>query len=856
MSEPLTAAGAGSAHAQLLADYRPKPGHYDELLDDSGHLRPHWQSYIEGLSAVNVGEREQARRTAERTLQENGLSYVAGDADSGADRPWKMDLVPVLIAREEWRQVESALIQRADLLNAIVADLYGPRRLIAEGHLPAALVNANPYFCRPCYGVTPPGRRWLHMLAFDLVRGPDGRWLVTGDRSEAPSGSGYALENRIVVSRALPELFEHGNVERLASFFRAFSENFLSFSRHDEPLVAVLSAGQQRESYFEHAYLAQYLGYSVVEGADLTVRGDRLYLKSVEGLKPVDLMVRQVPSIGMDPLELSSFGAGVPGLMRAVRGGHLVLANAVGSGLVQSDALLGYLPRLAQVLLGEDLAMDSVPTWWCGTDAGRRRVLGDLDKLAVRDLTRSKAILVGDTDSYLLTEAGSAERSALEQEISLRSHDFVGRALTAASTTPQWTESGGIVPVPLTLRVYLAATAEGYRAMPGGLARIRPKGPVSLPTSHESDISKDVWVLSDRPVETMSLLPSARQVVALRRSGRELPSRTADNLYWFGRYLERLEGAVRLLRSFVLRIAGAQRAGSDLITPGRVMDLLEALQHVSPGSAARFHREGAPAFHADPARFFADPDCADDLVSLLLALRRISTALRERFSRDTWDNLQQLLDSPLAQVKLPGYGQAWVQRLLEQLVDSLSALNGMMMENMTRDFGWHFLDIGRRLERGWQTTRALRAVVCQGEAERDGGLELLLELADSLMTYSWRYKSEPQLAPLLDLVLVEESNPRSVLFQVQRVAEHLASLPKAARATERLSVGERQSIGLNASLRLADVYRLADSPTEGLDALLDDVEADLEAISDAVTEHFFSHALETRVSGAGPLSDA
>lgn len=853
MSEPLTAAESAPTRAQLLAGYRPQPGHYDELLDDKRDLRPHWQRYIDGLAAVDADAREQALRTAERTLQENGLSYVASDAGEVADRPWTMDLVPFLIAPQEWRALEAALIQRADLLNAIVADLYGPRRLIAEGHLPAALVNANPYFCRPCYGVTPPGRCWLHLLAFDLVRGPDGRWLVTGDRSEAPSGSGYALENRIVASRALPQLFEAGNVERLAGFFRAFSENFLSFSRHDEPLVVVLSGGQHRQSYFEHAYLAQYLGYNVVEGADLTVRGDRLYLKSVEGLKPVDLMVRQVPSNGMDPLELSSFGAGVPGLMRAVRGGHVVLANAVGSGLVQSDALLGYLPRLAQVLLGEDLAMDSVPTWWCGTEAGRQRVLTSLDSLAVRDLTKSKAILAGDNDSYLMTEPGSAERSALEQEIALRCHDFVGRALTAASTTPQWTKSGGIIPVPVTLRVYLAATAEGYRAMPGGLARVRPEGPVSLPTSYESDITKDTWVLSDRPVETLSLLPNVRQVVALRRSGRELPSRTADNLYWFGRYLERLESAVRLLRSFVLRIGGAQRAGSDLVTPGRVMDLLEALQHVSPESAARFHSAGVPAFHADPARFFADPDCPDDLVSLLGALERLSDTLRERFSRDTWDTLQQLLASPLAQVKLPGYGQAWVQRLLEGLVDHLSALNGMMMENMTRDYGWHFLDSGRRLERGWQTTRAMRAVVSRGEAEREGGLELLLELADSLMTYSWRYKSEAQLAPLLDLVLVEESNPRSVLFQVQRVSEHLASLPKASRATERLSVGERQLIGLNSSLRLADVYRLAESPSGALDALLGAVETDLEAISDAVTEHFFSHALETRVSGAGPL---
>ncbi len=853
MSEPLIAMGDDAERTRLLAGYRPRPGHYDELVDARGQIRPHWRAYIDRLAASDRTEREQAYRSAERTLTENGLSYVAQDVAEETLRPWQLDLLPVLIAAEEWRALETALIQRAQLLNAVTEDLYGPQRLIAEGHLPAALVHSNPYFCRPCYGIAAPGGTWLHLLAFDLVRGHDGHWLVVGDRSEAPSGSGYALENRIAVSRALPKLFADMNVERLAGFFRGFSENFLSLSRHEEPLVVVLSTATQRESYFEHAYLAQYLGYNVVEGSDLTIRGDRLYLKSVEGLKPVDLMVRQAESSAMDPLELSTFGFGVPGLLRAVRGGHVALANAIGSGLVQSEALLSYMPKLAEVLLGESLALESVPTWWCGSEAGRRSVLENLDGLAVRDLTKSRAILGGVDDAYAMTEAGTKERAALERAIAIRPHDFVGRALPAASTAPRWTEAGGLEAVPMTLRVYLAATAGGYRAMPGGLARVRPEGAASLPISHESDITKDAWVLSEGPVEAVSMLPTVREVVALRRSGRELPSRTADNLFWFGRYLERLEGAVRLLRSFVLRIAGAQRAGSDLVTPGRVMELLEALQHVSPEGAERFRLGGASVFLRDPALFFADPDCPDDLVSLLGDLSRLSTALRERFSRDTWDHLQKLLGTPLAQVKLPGYGQAWLQRLLQELVDHLSALNGMMMENMTRDFGWHFLDIGRRLERGWQTTRALSAVAGEGEAEREGGLELLLELADSLMTYSWRYKSEAQLAPLLDLLLLEENNPRSVIYQVSWVADHLRALPQSSRASERLSVGEQQTIRLSARLRLADVFLLAKEPETALAELLAETTMGLEAISDELTETYFNHALETRVSGVGPL---
>ncbi len=851
MSAPLTATGDGAALAALLSGYRPSPGRYDELMSPDGSLRPHWQRAMHFLSGLGEAGRREALDTAQRALAENGLSYIAKDSADGQARPWQLDLLPGLIEAEEWRRLEAGLIQRARLLNAVTADLYGPQRLIGEGQLPAAAIYANPHFIRPCFGVEVPGDTWLHLLAFDLVREPDGRWLVASDRSEAPSGSGYALENRIVVSRALPELFAASNVERLATFFRAFSEHFLALSRHDEPLVVVLSAGAQRDSYFEHVYLAQYLGYSVVEGPDLTVRGDRLYLKSVEGLKPVDLMVRQADSLQMDPLELSGFGTGVPGLMRAVRSGRVALANAIGSGLAQSDALLAYLPKLSRALLGEDLALDSVPTWWCGTAEGRGEVLANLDTLVVRDITKSKALLDADAGGYLKTVADSQERRALEKEIARRGSDFVGRAAPAASTMPLWQADGSITPAAMTLRVYLAATADGYHAMPGGLLRVGSERDAELPLIQSGDISKDIWIAGEGPVEQVSLLPNVRQVLALRRSGHELPSRSADNLYWFGRYLERLESAVRLLRSFVVRVGGVQRAGSDQVSLARVVALLESLQHISADCAERFAAAGPTYFLSEPKSFFADSGCPDNLAGLLASLEGLGDSLRERLSRDTWDILQQLLGTPLAQTQLPGYGQAWAARLLDQLVSQLSALNGMVMENMTRDFGWHFLDMGRRVERGWQTTRAIRAIAGAGEAEREGGLELLLELADSLMTYSWRYKTEPQLAPILDLLLMDASNPRSILFQVERIERHLNDLPDRTEAWSRLEETDRLLIGLSASLKLSDIYHLTEGGPEELDLLLAETTQDFAELSDALTSRFFSHALETKVAGAG-----
>ncbi|MEO1190710.1 MAG: circularly permuted type 2 ATP-grasp protein [Pseudomonadota bacterium] len=857
MSAPLVAAAQqGEALGNLLAHYQPQPGRYDELLAADGSIRPHWRPALERMASISEAERRHAFDIAQRTLAENGLSYVAKDSEDSQRRPWQLDLLPVLLDAEDWRQLETGLIQRANLLNAITADLYGPQQLVREGLIPAGLVHANRLFCRPCHGISVPNDTWLHLLAFDLVRGADGRWVVVSDRTEAPSGSGFALENRIIVSRALPHLFAASNAQRLAGFFRAFGENFLSLSNQDQPLVLVLTAGKQQDSYFEHVYLAQYLGYGVVEGADLTVRGDRLYLKTVEGLKPVDLLVRQADSLEMDPLELVGTDSGVPGLMRALRGGRVVLANAIGSGVAQSDALMPYLPALSRRLLGEELALESVETWWSGAPEGRAQLLANLDRLALRDLTMPKALLGQRFGSDGSVEPDSPARDALEAQMTLRGYDFVGRALPPASTTPLWTDDGALVPAPMTLRVYLAATADGYRVLPGGLARVTPPARAAeaergLLLDRAQTISKDTWVVSERPVERVSLLPGPRQVVALRRSGRELPSRAADDLYWLGRSLERLEGAVRLLRSFESRVVGAQRAGSDQVSLGRVVELLAALQHLSKDTAERFKASGASAFFFQPEDFFADEDCADNLASLLAGVERLGEGLRVRLSRDTWELLQELLSAPLSEALLPGYGQDRATRLLDELVAKLSALNGLVMENMTRDFGWRFLDMGRRLERGWRITRSIHAIAGKGEAEREGGLELLLEQADSLMTYSWRYKAEPQLAPILDLLLVDDSNPRALLFQVDRLTAHLKALPEPGESRARLSQTDRLLIGLSSSLQLADIHKLTEGGPQELDRLLDQSRAALEEVSDAITERFFSHALETRVSGAG-----
>ena len=834
--------------------YPPQSDTFDELVGQEGSVRPHWQDFLKGFSALDANERQLAQETAERMLKVDGVTYLAGQDGQQTDRPWQLDLFPLLISQEEWQQLEAGLIQRARLLNHILSDLYGPQQLLKNGTVPPAVVFGNPQFLQPCHEVSVQGGTYLHFLAFDVARAPDGQWWVLRDRTEAPTGAGFALENRIIVSRALPDLFDETRVQRLSSFFQTFSQNFLQFSQRDDPLAVVLSPGPQNVAYFEHAYLSRYLGYPVVEGSDMTVRDDRLYLKTVDGLKPVDLVLRRIYSDLCDPLELSTESAlGIPGLLQSIRAGHVTMGNALGSGLVDSEVLLSFLPTLCQFFFSEGLKIPSVATWWCGQANERAYVLENMQRLMIRRVLTPKRDLSHSRLSSFGPDLSQHEQAALVQAIARRGHEYVGREIVSPSTTPFWGADNQLRPVPMTLRLYLTATKDGYTLMPGGLARVSVQ---SDPRGHwhePGDFSKDTWVKGNGVLDKQVVVAPPHHTILLRRGGRDLPSRTADNLFWLGRYIERAEGAIRLLRSLFLRTSGEAGLSDEPDTLSRLVSLLVMQKHLSPRRAKRAVEGGADMVEAELRTILFDPDSPDGLAKILQNVRRTAELVRHRLSQDTWNILIELTSVPKEWARTKGQSIDDAIRLLSRMIQHLAAVNGMVMENMTRSYAWRFLEMGRRLERIRHLSKLIRYLAIRGNPEATGTLNLLLELADSSITYRTRYKAEAKLAAVLDLLLADETNPRSVIFQLRIFDDHMSTLPHEETSAS-LNPAQQITTRICTDIRLTDMIQVAEFNKKTkvrvkLERLLKQLDQGVHQLSNIVAHTYFSHSLAQRISG-------
>jgi uncharacterized circularly permuted ATP-grasp superfamily protein/uncharacterized alpha-E superfamily protein len=855
LPEPLPAP-ADQTLAPLFDAYRPLPGTYDEMKSADGELRPHWRRLVEALRSVSRAEMDGRWKRVERILYENGLTHNVYGQGGATERPWRLDAIPLQIAAEDWRRLEGGLVQRARLLDAVLDDCYGEQRLMLDGHLPAPLVLGNPQFLRPCHGVPVSGGRRLHYYAADVGRAPDGRWWVIKDRCESPVGGGYALENRIALRNCLPDEFVANRVQQLAGFFQSVHDGHVALAGRDDPRIIVLSAGPAAAGYFAHSYLARYLGYVLAEGADLTVRDNRVYLKTLEGLRPVDVIIRRVEAASCDPLELRSDSPhGVPGLMEAVRAGTVSVVNALGSGLADTEGLMPYLPGLSRTLLHEELLLPSLATWWCGQDDARDYVLANLDRLETRDVFYRGASEPGaqNPDGPEAWQVGGpAER------IAGRGFAYLAREPMRLSTAPVIGPQG-LRPVPFALRVFVAASADGYVVMPGGLARMCPPHPGEPFDFGRFGDGKDTWVLSDstsRAVRTRRVRAGA---VELRRTGRELPSRTADNLFWLGRNAERAEAILRQVRSAILRLVDDERPLEDLLAIDRVLRPMLAKAGIAPPSESESNAGVRAGLERELGELVFDAERDYGLRRTLRDLGRTASLSRERLSGDSWRILHGLQPDDFA--RRPGLAVSsrrsqvtGVLGQLDQAIQRLAAFSGMGTENMTRSFGWRFLDMGRRVERSIQMTPLLDSLLTTEDAEDDGSLILVLDIADSFMTYRSRYLLTPQLAPVLDLLLLDETNPRSVAYQLEVLAAHLEHLPRAAAEP---AAGSARDIvhGLLAELRLANINalsrksRLGDRPE--LKALLAGVAEDLAGLTTGIARTYFSHADEGQSVSAG-----
>ncbi len=834
---PLAYPDAPSAPgATLLGDYPVPESGYDEMCAAPGVLRPHWRNLGQFLEETGGAELERRHAEVQRLLQADGVTYNSYGDPHSAPRQWLVDPLPLLMTGEEWSALAVGMEQRSRLLNALLADLYDQRLALRQGWLPPELIYAYPGFLHPCHQALPAGSRWLIFHGVDLARGPDGAFRVYGDRAQSPSGAGYALENRIILARALPMLYRDAPLRRLASFLETERATLAKLARHppENPHMVLLTPGPNSPVYFEHAYLANYLSLSLVEGEDLAVRDGRVWLKTLGGLRPVDVILRQVADAYCDPLELRGDSLlGAPGLLQAVRGGHVAVANALGSGLIENPGLAAFLPLLCRQLLGEDLKLPSLPTWWCGDPGDCGHVLANLERLVVRSILPNQPRWDG-------SRLDAAARAHLTDRIQTAPHLYVGQETLPLSTAPVL-EDGQLTPRPVMLRGFTVGDGDGYRVMPGGLARVSSGLDTLQAAVQQGGISKDWWVLAPTPQKHVTLLRQSYGPIFVTRDGSDLPSRVADNLYWLGRYSERLDGTARLLREALGRLLEWEQDNTD---ERCLDDLLDALDIPVP-----------PVAESPRARFFSlrqallglmvEADHADSLRKLLDGMLRTGRAVRNHLGDDSWrllNRLQQQIQEPAE-----GLGARQARELLEEHLMLIAGFCGLNNETLPHHQGWLFLDIGRYLERVLRTLDLFHLAFITARNPGVPLWEVVLTITDNLTAYRRRYRSALHPTAIIDLLLFDEDNPRAVGYQLRRLHRHIGRLHQASSSPYR-SAEERLILEATATLQLANIEALADlSPDSAhanaeLSRLLEALRRPLLELSDALAHSHFSHA--------------
>jgi uncharacterized circularly permuted ATP-grasp superfamily protein/uncharacterized alpha-E superfamily protein len=825
-----------STVAGPLMTYAPPPGVFDEVYAAPKSPRPHWRRFLDTFQRVPPDVFSQRSAQADRLLLENGVTYnVFGDGKE-SQRPWRLDLLPFVIGSEEWSRLEHALDQRARLLDLVIRDLYGPQRLIRQRHLPPEIIFAHPGFVRPFHGLRPESESALLLYSAELARSADGQWWVMADRTEAPPGAGYALENRIVTSRTIPQLMHRVGVQRLAPFFIRL-QNALK-KRAVRPggslRIVLLTSGTRHPHYFEDVYLARYLGLTLVEGGDLATRDERVFVKTLGGLLPVDVIFSRGSEAGLDPLELGG-GAphGVPGLLQAIRKGHVQVTNTPGCALVESPVFMAFLPGLCRHLLGETLAAPSIATWWCGQAEHRQYVLDHLEKLVLKP-----AFQRSGGDEFLPELLSSEAVAQLRAQINDRPYDFVAQEKVARSAAPVW-HNGGVRCGHVAVRTFLVSDEAGYSLLPGGLIRIAPTTePMELSIT-AGDGSKDLWVLADGPVEPVTLLVPEDQPVPLRRTGAMFPSRVADDLFWLGQSLDRADFLCRLLRSVVERLTAESE--EDLPELPVLVRALAYQGQIEPGFAVDDFSEQLPALEEGLPRAVFDSSEPRGITQAVSEMLRLASEARDWLSPDTWRTIHQVATEFLYGNAQRRSDLADLLATLNQVLVDLASVSGLIQDGMIRGPAWRFLDMGRRIERGRDTIGIVRSTLMSGKVADKSVLRALLEVLDCRMTYRSRYLDNLQQNAVMDLAVTDETNPHSVAFQALTVAEHVDALPRDMLSPLRTEE-KRAAMAAVHAVRMITPDQLAETPPTSVEEVLATLDQQFRTLSETLTRTYLLHS--------------
>lgn len=827
-----------------FANYQSKHPIYDEYLSVGGYKDGVWKPIAGYLDRLGTAGIQACAAEAEQLVHQSGANFQITRDEVEKSRPWQLAVVPLVLDSLTWVKLESGLQQRMRVLESVLGDLLGKQELLKERILPAELLAANPEFM-PAYHELPASGNRLTLTATDLARDNDGSWWVTGDRTRAPSGLGYALENRIITSRVLPQLIRKSNVTRMAAFFSSLQEeiNSLAPRIRENPRVAILTPGEHSYRYLEDAYLARYLGYTLVQGRDLAVRGDRLNLKTLGGLLPIEVLWRHVSDHKCDPLELDpSASQGVTGLLQSIRSGTVSVANSIGSVLVQMPALMPFLPAASKFFFGDELTLPSIATYWCGGAKERQYVLENLDDLILRP-----AFVVSGSPPIHPLELSSVERQTLIAKIKDQPHQFVAQQRPSRSTTPVW-HDGELRPWHMALRSFHVQTNSGVAVLPGGLVRVSPDTAALDHSPNSGRRGQDCWIIADEPVDHEStLLPPSNTPIQLMRGVQELPSRVAENLFWLGRHAERAEAISRLLRTTLTRIAG-ENPVEEVVDLPRLLAALAAVGQIAPDYAIKELVQALPTLEAVLPDSVFDRRHPRGLQASVINMVEKAKSARDRISRDGYRIITRIGDDLVGTVHNPDIG-ATIERL-NRLITDLLALSGLAHESMTQTHGWRFLHLGRRIERAYQTAELLAATLTHPIADEAPLLESVLRVTDSIMTYRSRYLSRLQTTAVIDLLITDNTNPRSLVFQLQSVNELIAELTNDS-SCQASGEDQRSAESLLHCVRMAEPSNLAFTETSGqrreLYELLNELIDGLPRLSNEITARYLIHTGGTQL---------
>lgn len=814
--------------------FAPQEG-VDEACARDGVIRPHWTYLLDSLNSLGAEAIEERQKKVRRILRDDGATYKIYD-EPDANQTWQLNPVPLLIASDEWTSIETALIERADLFNALLQDIYGERKLISQRVIPPELLFSHAGFLRPCDKLILPGNHQLILHAVDLVRGQDGVLKVMSDRTQAPSGAGYALENRTVMNRVFPTLFRDSHVHRLAQFFARLRQTLHHLNPNGGVArIVVLTPGAYNETYFEHAYLANYLGLQLVQGSDLTVRNGYVWMKSLDGLKRVDVILRRVDDIYCDPVELKGNSQlGVPGLLDVVRMGNVAVANPLGSSVLENPALLRYLPDIARALLGRELQMASVKTWWCGNKDELDYVCANLKNLLIKPTYRKPGI-------YEVYGAELDDTKLQAWQNRLRKHpcQFVAQEYIPSATAPTW-HQGFIQPRASILRTFAVASEVGYTIMPGGLTRVNLDANKKIISNQRGSVSKDTWVLSSEPEKSLPL-PS-RETVPAPENASYLPSRVVENLFWIGRYAERAESALRLMRTVFIQLNK-----NDSLPDNVCRTLLKAVTDITATYPGFSHFDEELLRNPEPEMIaiIVDRQRIGSVANNLTAMIKASEQVKEQLSSDTQRIINDIGDEldNLKATLTPGRLSA-PEEALAPLITALLAFAGLINESMMRGSGWHFMEIGRRIERAVQIASGLRSLLTLelDDMEQEALMEAALLCGEVLIPYRRHYQRGINIENGLEMLLLNASNPRSLIYQLEELAGHFQCLPGNR---DLLKDCDKYLLEANTALKLSDVKLLAESQLgvrQSLDQILARTHYLLGSAARAISQRYFDHA--------------